>query len=310
MMHIIVLLRHVNSLLSGCVVTISKQIPFYDLYGEAFSKGEPGYVHIEDIDTRSRGLDWEIAPHRHARLAQIVCVFNNSWRVEMDEQHYELAGNWLVLIPAGVVHSFHFSPDTQVFVLSVNQQLVAGSEYQQTAQGLVWQPQTIELIDSNQTERLTTYIGLLKREMAGAEPGQGFAISQLLPLILLTIARQQRLQDLAAGPVSRELRLMLNFRQLIEQHYSQHWSVNQYAEKLHVSVSTLNRLCQSMLNTSPKAAIHQRLISEAKRRLVYTTQTVEEISLTLGYRDPAYFSRFFKQTTGVTAGQFRTDNAN
>ncbi|MBJ2137664.1 helix-turn-helix domain-containing protein [Paraglaciecola chathamensis] len=53
------------------------------------------------------------------------------------------------------------------------------------------------------------------------------------------------------------------------------------------------------------AIIHQRLVIEAKRRLVYTRQSVDEISAFLGFNIPAYFSRLFKQFVGVTAGTFR-----
>jgi len=65
-----------------------------------------------------------------------------------------------------------------------------------------------------------------------------------------------------------------------------------YAEKLHISTSKLNRICKSLLNDSPKAIAHQRLITEAKRRLIYTTQTIDEIALHLGFKDSAYFCRF------------------
>lgn len=101
-------------------------IPFYDLYGEAFIRQEPNVAHVEDIATRSRGLGWEIAPHRHNRLSQFIAVFDGQWAVDLDDKHHQLQGNWLVLIPAGVVHGFHFASNTQGFVLSLNDSLLAG----------------------------------------------------------------------------------------------------------------------------------------------------------------------------------------
>lgn len=71
---------------------------------------------------------------------------------------------------------------------------------------------------------------------------------------------------------------LLQFRVLIEQHYTDHLAIEEYADRLHVSVSTLNRLCQHLLKNSPKTIIHKRGIIEAKRRLIYTQQSVEEIS--------------------------------
>ncbi|MDP5029460.1 MAG: helix-turn-helix domain-containing protein [Paraglaciecola sp.] len=282
-------------------------IPFYDLYGEAFIRQEPNLVHVEDIAYRSRGLGWEIAPHRHNRLSQVVVVFDNHWSVELDDTSHQLSGNWLVLIPAGVVHSFHFAPNTQGFVLSINDALVSGKQGDETQPlaDLVWQAQAVQFKDQQQIKRFCTYINLLQHELNADELAQNMAVSQLVQLILLTILRQQRLEAMKVSSVSRESTVLLNFRALIEQHYNQHLAVKDYAAHLHISVSKLNRLCQTLLNNSPKAIIHQRLVIEAKRRLIYTKQSVEEIAEELGFSDPAYFSRFFKQLVGTTAGCFR-----
>lgn len=51
--------------------------------------------------------------------------------------------------------------------------------------------------------------------------------------------------------------------------------------------------------------INQRLLLEAKRDLVYTTMTITQVSDSLGFSEPAYFSRFFKRGTGQSPKQFR-----
>ncbi|MFQ3234929.1 MAG: AraC family transcriptional activator of pobA [Paraglaciecola sp.] len=283
-------------------------IPFYDLYGEAFIRKEPNVAHVEDIAHRSLGLGWEIEPHRHNRLSQIVAVFDNNWTVELDDRQLQLGGNWLVLIPAGVVHGFHFASQTKGFVLSINDDLLGANGSPNSLAGLadlVWQPQAVEFKDALQISHFCSYINLLQQELSADQLGQNMAVNQLVQLILLTVLRQQRLHAMTVGNGSRESTLLLKFRALIEQHYTEQLAVKEYAQRLYISVSKLNRLCQSLLNDSPKAIIHQRLVIEAKRRLIYTKQTVEEISGLLGFSDPAYFSRFFKQIVGVTAGAFR-----
>ena len=287
---------------------VDNAIPFYDLYGEAFIRQEPNVAHVEDIAARSRGLGWEIAPHRHNRLSQIIAVFDGMWSVELDDKHHELRGNWLVLIPAGAVHGFHFASNTQGFVLSLNDSLLSSQEEPSSSGGLaelVWKPQALEFKDQQQIERFCHYIKLLKHELNADEMAQNLAVNHLIQLILVTVLRQQRLQAMTLSSASRESAILLKFRALIEQHYSEHLDVKDYALRLHISISKLNRLCHTLLNDSPKAIIHQRLVIEAKRRLIYTKQSVEEIAAVLGFNDPAYFSRFFKQMVGVTAGVFR-----
>ncbi|MBQ4828425.1 helix-turn-helix domain-containing protein [Alteromonas sp. MMG017] len=288
---------------------IDNTIPFYDLYGEAFIRQEPNVAHVEDIATRSRGLGWEIAPHRHNRLSQIIAVFNGQWTVDLDDKHHELLGDWLVLIPAGVVHGFHFASNTQGFVLSLNDSLLAGNGQSDTniseLSALDWRPQTLKFKNAEQISHFCNYIKLLKHELTADGVAQNLAVNHLVQMILVTVLRQQRLQDMTLSNASRESDILLKFRALIEQHYQHHLTVKGYAQHLHISVSKLNRLCRTLLHGSPKAIIHQRLLIEAKRSLVYTKQSVEEISAQLGFNDPAYFSRYFKKMEGVTARAFR-----
>lgn len=286
-------------------------IPFYDLYGETFFEKGPGLAHVENIAYRSQGLGWEIAPHRHDKLTQIICTFDDSWEVQLDQEKYQLSGNWLVLIPPGVVHGFVFQPNVRGFVVSLNEEIlykVAAKEQDVKLPDLIWSPQIIEFRDEQQVLRFSRYIDLLNEELKGTDPEQEIAVNQLVQLILLTVKRQQHLAALNAGVAGAASKTLLAFRHLIEKHYLEHLSLAEYAGKLHVSASTLNRLCQSTLKQSPKAFIHQRLLIEAKRRLIYTRQSVEEIAFTLGFKDPGYFSRFFKQLEGVSAGQFRRLN--
>jgi len=73
------------------MVSKSADIPFYDLYGESFLKLSADFVHLEDIRARSAGLEWEISLHRHAKLLQILCVFDNNWTVQLDDETLELS---------------------------------------------------------------------------------------------------------------------------------------------------------------------------------------------------------------------------
>jgi len=51
--------------------------------------------------------------------------------------------------------------------------------------------------------------------------------------------------------------------------------------------------------------LHDRLVLEAKRKLSFSHQSVKEISYELGFEDPAYFSRFFKNHAGIAPQDFR-----
>ena len=70
--------------------------------------------------------------------------------------------------------------------------------------------------------------------------------------------------------------------------------------------STESIICRAVADASPQQILHARLLVEAKRQLLYTVRASSTIAYALGFKDPAYFSRFFKRATGKTPKAFRS----
>ena len=51
--------------------------------------------------------------------------------------------------------------------------------------------------------------------------------------------------------------------------------------------------------------IRQRVLTEAKRQLVFTGEPIHEIAYDLAFADPSHFTRFFRKQTGMTPQAFR-----
>ena len=67
----------------------------------------------------------------------------------------------------------------------------------------------------------------------------------------------------------------------------------------------LHDSCARAFGRPPQRLVHERLIAEARVRLRDTGQTAEQIAYGLGFRDPAYFSRFFSRRVGMSPGAYR-----
>lgn len=52
----------------------TRDVPVFKLYGAPLEWPTPDLLHCESIPARSRLHDWEIKPHRHADLAQLLYV--------------------------------------------------------------------------------------------------------------------------------------------------------------------------------------------------------------------------------------------
>ena len=70
-------------------------------------------------------------------------------------------------------------------------------------------------------------------------------------------------------------------------------------------MATLNTLCRALAGQSALQIVHQRIVLEAKRDLIYTSLTINQLADSLGFADPAYFSRFFRRMTGLSPRDFR-----
>ena len=98
--------------------------------------------------------------------------------------------------------------------------------------------------------------------------------------------------------------LLREFNMLVDTYFKTEHSVAFYAEKLFKSPKTLsNNFAQ--LNTSPLQIIHDRIVLEAKRQLIYTDKTAKEIAYDLGFEDASHLSRLFKKHTKISPSDFK-----
>ena len=72
-----------------------------------------------------------------------------------------------------------------------------------------------------------------------------------------------------------------------------------------MSAQRLNQACKARTGKTASELLHERLIVEAKRCLIYMDLNVAEIGYELGFEDPAYFSRVFRKETGEAPADFR-----
>jgi AraC-like DNA-binding protein len=83
--------------------------------------------------------------------------------------------------------------------------------------------------------------------------------------------------------------------------------VSAYSHELGVTPGHLAETVKRMTGKTPGQHIRNMQLVEAKRLLAYTEKTVAEIAYELGFKDAAYFGRFFKRELGCTPGEFRKD---
>lgn len=85
-------------------------------------------------------------------------------------------------------------------------------------------------------------------------------------------------------------------------------TVKYLSDKVHLSSSYLSDLLKKETGMNAQDHIHYYLIEEAKNTLINTDNSVGEIAYSLGFEYPQYFSKLFKQKTGLTPIEYRNMN--
>ena len=82
-------------------------------------------------------------------------------------------------------------------------------------------------------------------------------------------------------------------------------SVESLADDMGVSTVYFRRLFASAYAATPQSYITSVRIAEAKKLLSYQFITIEECAYRTGFSSKQYFSRVFKEHTGITPGEYR-----
>lgn len=288
-------------------------IPAFALYGES-AADQHGLLHIEEIQSRSRLYQWEIDPHVHRGLYQVVWLQGGMADLVLDNVHETVTAPAAIVVPPRVVHGFHFTPVTSGQVLTISAQFLSDTDTQangtEAARKLFSAPRIIHFSanDPNAT-RLGSLMNELLSEFTLPNDPQSPIPGWLAQSVIWRLARSHVLGQLNMGERAHlHHAVITRFLSLVEQHFLEHWPMQRYASELGLTIPRLNRITQSLCICNALELVHERLTKEACRRLIYIAAPAANLAAELGFDDPAYFSRFFKKRTGMSPKQYRKMN--
>lgn len=129
---------------------------------------------------------------------------------------------------------------------------------------------------------------------------ENMIISQLLRILFLKM--RDEVMHHAASAYDHKL-LML--RRQISNNPQLSWTVYEMAEQLHISQGHLQLLYKQQFGVSCIEDVIDFRLRKAKDLLVYTEQSIADISEQCGYKNVEHFCRQFHKNTGTTPGNFR-----
>jgi AraC family transcriptional activator of pobA len=287
-------------------------LPLFHLYGDPPDDQAFDFIHIETIASRSSIHDWTIRAHRHRNLFQILLIERGGGEMTFEAATVSFEAPCAILVPATIAHGFRFRPGlTDGWVTTFTEDVAEGmgdrrGEALARLKALAAEP-VVRLGDAER-DRLLRLAVELHEERFLARAGFRIARRGLLALIAVEVAR------LAAGrPRAGEEGITLEptgatvdaLRKLVEEHFHKQRQLDFYADRLAMTVDRLNDHVRRATGVTAGHLIRQRVLTEAKRQLVFTSQPIHEIAYDLAFSDPSHFARFFRKQTGTTPHEFR-----
>ncbi|MDB5526143.1 MAG: AraC family transcriptional regulator [Rhizobium sp.] len=282
-------------------------VPTYGLYGEASDDVPDFWVHAESIFERSSRHSWEIKRHRHEHFLQILQIRGGTGDAMIGDAFFRLEPGSLVFIPEKITHGFRFSRDIDGQVITtITDRLPLHGADSHRPKLFVARPRLVQLSDdSPDSAYISTTLDRIGRELSSGFGARYSLIETYLSIVLTLVSGFEASIEEEDAATSRDVARITRLNELIGGHYREHLPVEFYANKLGVSVTHLNRITKAQTGRTMNELLSDRIISQAKRDLVFTISTAQEIAYTLGFADPAYFTRFFSREAGETPRQFR-----
>lgn len=281
-------------------------VPKVRLYVERREEEDKWFVNIGHVTERGR---WRTEPHSHPGYGQIIFVRSGHGVMNLEGSSVPFEGPCVLLLPTECVHGLDYESDVDRWVVTIEVSYLSQLYARLHEFIQLWSlPRMITFPSTAGTA--TEFFFLITRlaqELESKTFGHVVAAEALLTQLFLMLVRRTRLDQSDDGGASRnETCLAERYRELINQHYSQNLPLQDYASMMGVSLVQLRAACVAATGQSPTKMIHARIITEAKRNLIFGEMSIEQIAFGLGFSDAAYFTRFFRREVGETPSQFRT----
>jgi AraC-like DNA-binding protein len=160
-------------------------------------------------------------------------------------------------------------------------------------------------LSPDETDTLRTLFRVLSEEFDIRETGREEMLRILLKRFIIRCTRMANIQIVKNGDNQTEIDLIRHYNVFVEEYFKTKKRVSDYAKLLYKSPKTIANVFSKNSERTPLEVIHNRVMLEAKRMLLYTDKSAKQIGIDLGYNDPAQFSKLFKKQTGSTTTEFK-----
>lgn len=245
-------------------------------------------------------------PHKHNSYFEIIFLSQGSGFHFIDSRQFEVKPPVIYFVRREQVHYWELDSEPDGYVVIIKKAFIDES-HDGELKALFSKITGHSCLYPKDTATLLPVFELLAVTNARQEGTYSFQIIEgLLKALLASILETSTPQENKA-PISTS-NLYESFISLLGEEQNINNKVYHYAELLNTSPQNLNAACRKAVDQPAEEVLAEYIISEAKRLLIYTNQTVAQIAFALDFHDPSHFVKYFKRKSGHTPLNYRRNS--
>lgn len=245
-----------------------------------------------------------LSPHYHHFFQ--VSLLSGPGRLMHDFRETAVEGDTLFFLSPGQVHTVGPAPGTDGTIVSFTRDFYddGGNKLLDLPFFYATEVMPWLRVGKEHGGEVRWLFNAMQREFDDSRTGADEALRALLRLLFVKATRLYQAEGEAGGQKKGNA-LVRGFHQAVERHFQEWQALEPYAKALGVTVNHLNDVMREVTGESAGSHIRGRRLLDAKRLLLYSELSVSEIGYQLGFKDPSYFSRFFRRYEEATPAEFR-----
>ena len=240
------------------------------------------------------------SPHKHQHYYELIYLTEGAGFHWIDTQKIQIIPPVVYVIRPYQLHYWEITEIPKGFVILFKEDFFNYAN-EVDALSLIRRLDALNYLNLNENKSFNFLFSEIEKEYLLAGEGSEIIIHGYIKALLGKIMQNY-------NPDTKKLQQQdkyFAFLQLLQVSSLHLRKVKEYADKLCTTPQNINAVCRRACNKNASEIIHEQVILEAKRLLLHTDKTVNEIATELNFTDDSNFVKFFKSTCNTTPHQFK-----
>jgi len=267
----------------------------------------------EDLIILDKIQSWPENSTYYSEYVLIMICTEGKIQVDYDGKSITVQKDEIFLgVPGSVLSDYMLSPnfDCKIFAVKPSAATTSRVDLQSNIFNSSLYIKTHPVAEMSEVDRESVfgYYNLIcnRIQRQGYRYHNGEVRSLLNAFLMYVIGMVDRdMEDSGEERTVRGEQIAEKFVMMVNDDCGHHRLVSYYADKLNITSKYLSTIVRSAFGRTPLDVIRMVTMKEIERRLLYSEDSIKEISHALNFPNTSFFGKYFKQYAGMTPNSYR-----